>query len=343
MSKIRWGILGTGGIARQFAAALAESPTGELAAVGSRAQQTAEAFGEEFGVARRHASYDGLLADGEVDAVYNALPNHLHLGWTVKAARAGKHVLCEKPLTVNAAEAERMIAAVRQTDAFLMEAFMYRCHPQTARLVELVGEGAVGEVRVIEATFGYDMGDSDQAYENIRLRRDVAGGGIMDVGCYTMSMARLIAGAAAGLSAPAEPEHLAGAAHIGPRGEVDEWAGAVVRFPGDVVANLVCACRCGAGSVARVWGSGGSIEVPNPWKPVTGKIILRRRGKEPEDIEMATEVNCYTLEADVLAESLPAREAAYPCMTWDDSLGNMRALDRWRQAVGLSFDADRDA
>jgi len=341
MAKIGWGILGTGGIARQFAAALAASDTGELLAVGSRTQETADAFGEAFGVPRRYASYDGLLADGEVDAVYNSLPNHLHLEWTVKAARAGKHILCEKPLTVNAAEAQQMLDGVAETDAFLMEAFMYRCHPQTARLAELIREGAVGAVRVIEATFGYDLGDSDAAFENIRLRQDAAGGAIMDVGCYTVSMARLLAGAAAGLAGPAEPEQVSGAAHIGGRSRVDEWAGAAMRFPGDVVATLLCACRCNVPSVVRVWGSAGSLEVPEPWKPTEGRIVLRRAGKDPEEVLAASSGNCYSLEADVLAAGLPAREAPYPCMTWSDSLGNMRALDRWREAVGLVFDCEK--
>jgi predicted dehydrogenase len=342
MSKLKWGIIGTGGIAGSFARALGPSQTGELFAVGSRARETADDFGEKFSIPRRYGSYDDLLADDEVGAVYIALPNHLHLEWATKAARAGKHILCEKPLTVNATEAEQMLAAVGETDVFLMEAFMYRCHPQTARLIELIKEGAIGDVRVIQASFGYDLGDSDEAYNNIRLRNDVCGGSIMDVGCYTVSIARLVAGAALGSSEPAEPEELSGAAHIGERGRVDEWAGAVARFPNGIVANLICAARASVQSTVHVWGSQGDVEVPVPWNPRIGKLILKRAGSDPEEIQIPADAeSCYTLEADVVARSLSDREAAYPCMTWKDSINNMKALDRWRDSIGLIFDAEK--
>ncbi len=342
MDKLKWGIIGTGMIAAKFAQALEAAEQGTLYAVASRMQEQADAFGEKFRAPRRYGSYEEMLADGEVDAVYNALPNHLHLQWTAAAARAGKHVLCEKPLTVNAVEAEQMIEAVEAADVFLMEAFMYRCHPQTNRLIELIRDSAIGEVRVIQAAFGYDLGDSDAAYENIRLRSDVAGGSIMDVGCYTISMARLIAGASLGLEAPAEPERLEGVAHIGERGGVDEWAAASVRFPGDILASLACAARVRMDSKVRVWGSKGEIEVPVPWNPPVGKIVLRRYGADEEVIEVPSSANAYTLEADVVARSLPAHQASYPCMTWADSLGNMRALDAWRTSVGLAFEGEEE-
>jgi predicted dehydrogenase len=342
MSRIKWGIIGTGGIARTFASALGESKTGELIAVGSRTQKTADNFGEKFHIPRRYSSYDDLLADNHIDAVYIALPNSLHLEWTVKAARAGKHILCEKPLTVNAGEAEQMIAAIKEADVFLMEAFMYRCHPQTSKLAELIHDGAIGDIRFIQASFCYDMGDSDEAYSNIRLRNDVCGGGIMDVGCYTFSIARLIAGAALGMSKPAEPESLCGAAHIGKRGRVDEWASASVRFPNGIIANLLCACRASVPSTLYVWGTEGSMEIPDPWKPNVGRIILKRSGKETEELEIPAEASsCYTLEADAVARNLSKREAPYPCMTWDDSIDNMKALDQWRSSVGLVFDIEK--
>ncbi|MDW8364718.1 MAG: Gfo/Idh/MocA family oxidoreductase, partial [Abditibacteriales bacterium] len=193
--KLNWGILGTGRIAQTFAKAVINSNTGKLVAVGSRTQEAAERFGEEFQVPRRYGSYEELLRDDVVQAVYISLPNHLHAEWTIKCAQAGKHVLCEKPLTVNFAQAMTVIEAARYHGVFLMEAFMYRCHPQTARLVELIKEGVIGEVRLIQVSFAYNLGPK---YENIRLSNPCAGGGIMDVGCYTTSMARLIAGAAVG-------------------------------------------------------------------------------------------------------------------------------------------------
>jgi predicted dehydrogenase len=341
MTKLKWGIIGTGGIARTLAQALDASATGELYAVGSRAQETADEFGDTFGIAHRYASYEAMLADDKVQVVYNALPNHLHLEWTVKAVRAGKHVLCEKPLTVNAAEVEPMLSAVRAADVFLMEAFMYRCHPQTLKLVELIRDGSIGQVRVIQAAFSYDLGDSDAAYRNIRLRNDVCGGSIMDVGCYTTSMARLIAGAAMGLSGPAEPERLEGVAYISDRGRVDEYAAAVARFPGGVVADLVCGARARVASEVRIWGSEGSLEVPVPWKPQQGRVVLRRSGADAETIVVPAEVSAYTYEVDVVARHLEDRQAPYPCTTWDDSLGNMVALDKWRESIGLVFDTER--
>jgi predicted dehydrogenase len=343
MTKIKWGIMGPGGIARTFARSLPASETGELFAVGSRAQERAETFADQYDIPRRYGSYEDLLADGEVDAVYIALPNHVHLEWAVKTAQAGKAVLCEKPLTVNAAQAEQLFAAVEDTGVFFMEAFMYRCHPQTARLVELIRDGTIGEVRVIQVAFSYDLGDSDQAYANIRLRNDVAGGGIMDVGCYTASMSRLIAGAALGLTMPAEPESLKGMAHVGARGRVDEWAAAVAKFPGDILANMICGTRARVQSDLRVWGSDGSMVVPIPWKPIQGEIVLARNGEEPETIVVPARADCYALEADVVAAHMSRQQAPYPCMTWEDTLGNMRALDQWRASAGIVFDVEMGA
>src|SRR5579871_4511677 len=237
MKSLNWGILGTGKIARTLAQAIHDSQTGALVAVGSRTQEAADRFGTEFSIPKRYPTYHAMLEDPEVEAVYISLPNHLHAEWTVKCAEAGKHILCEKPFTVTAIEARPVIEAVKQHDVFLMEAFMYRCHPQTARLKQLVSEGAIGEVRLIQSNFCYNMGPR---YENIRLSNPAAGGGIMDVGCYTVSMARLIAGS--------EPEQVVGVAHIGPISRVDEQATASLRFPGGIVANLACATQVGADS-----------------------------------------------------------------------------------------------
>src|SRR5918911_2446977 len=155
---LRWGILGTGRIARTFAEGIAASESGTLIAVGSRAQETADRFADTYGVERRYASYEALLADPDVQAVYISLPNHLHATWTIRCAQAGKHILCEKPLTTNYGEAMTVVEEVRRCDVFLMEAFMYRCHPQTARLKQLIDEGAIGEVRLIQSNFSYNLG-----------------------------------------------------------------------------------------------------------------------------------------------------------------------------------------
>jgi predicted dehydrogenase len=333
MKTLNWGIMGTGKIAGTFAKGIAGSETGTLVAIGSRTQEAADRFGDEHNVVRRHPTYEALVADPDIDAIYISLPNHLHAEWTIRCAEAGKHILCEKPLTVNHAEAVTAIEAVRKHNVFMMEAFMYRCHPQTARLKALIDEKAIGEVRLIQSNFSYNMGPK---YENIRLSNPAAGGGIMDVGCYTTSMARLIAGA--------EPEVVTGVGHIGPISRVDEQATASLKFPGGIVANLACGTQVAAESELRIWGSAGSIRVPNPWFPGESgnKILLQRAGASgPEEILVDGGAGLYSIEADTVARFLVARQAPPPCMTWEDSLGNMATLDAWRHAVGLVFDVEK--
>jgi len=337
---LRWGILGTGRIAETLAKAIAESSTGTLVAIASRTAEAANRFADKYDIPRRHASYQRLLDDDEVDAVYIALPNQMHAEWAIKCARAGKHILCEKPLTTNLPQAMAVIEAVRYHDVFLMEAFMYRCHPQTAKLQQLIRAGAIGEVRLIQANFSYNMGPQ---YDNIRLQNECAGGGIMDVGCYTASMSRLIAGAALGRDF-AEPIEVKGCAHIGERSRVDEQATASLKFEGGIVANLACGCQVAVESVVRVWGSEGNIVVPNPWFPGKegNRILVKSAGRdEVEEIVIEAPASLYALEVDTVAAHLATRQAPSPCMTWQDSLGNMRTLDLWRESVGLKFDEEK--
>ena len=337
ISMLRWGILGAGGIAKTFAKALRSSETGELLAIGSRNQEKADRFGNEFDIPRRYSSYEALLADPDVQAVYIALPNHLHALWTIRCAEARKHILCEKPLATNYAEAMTAIEAARYHDVFLMEAFMYRCHPQTARLVQLIREGAIGDVRLIQAHFSFNM---QGPRDNIRQQNAAAGGGIMDVGCYCASMARLVAGAATGKPV-AEPTEVEGLAHVGEGSRVDEWATAALGFPGDILANLVCGIQLSVDPALRIWGSEGHIIVPNPWFPQesSNEILIFRDGEpEPETLQVEGGAQLYAIEADTVARHLSDRQGPPPCMTWEDSLGNMRTLDRWRKKIGLVFD-----
>ncbi len=355
-ARLAWGILGTGNIAHTFARGLAQSQTGRLLAVASRTQEKAAQFAAEFGALRSYGSYDDLLADPEVQAVYISLPNHLHARWTVRAAQAGKHILCEKPLASNYAEAMTAIEAARENDVFLMEAFMYRCHPQTAKLAELVREGVIGRVRLIQAHFAFDM---KGPRENVRQQNHSSGGGIMDVGCYTASMARLVAGAANGLPF-ANPmiardgyrsqTELKALGYINPDNRVDEWTMATVRFPGDIIASLTTGIQVRVDSALRIWGSDGNIIVPNPWFPGDprhggdegARIIINRDGQEPEEITVTTGGQyLYAIEADTVARHLADRQAPSPAMSWDDSLGNMLTLDAWRKEIGLVFDTEK--
>lgn len=364
--KLAWGILGTGQIAQTFARGLAASDTGYLLAVGSRTQAAADDFARKMGAARAYGCYEDLLADSNVAAIYISLPNHLHARWTVLCAEAGKHILCEKPLATNYPEAMTAVEAARRHGVFLMEAFMYRCHPQTAKLVELIRAGAIGDVRLIQAHFSYNMGGPR---DNIRQQNPAAGGGIMDVGCYCTSMARLIAGAALGqdFANPVTTSDgysrqmaLRAYAHIGADSRVDEWATAVLKFPHDILANLSCGIQVGVDPALRIWGSEGRLIVPNPWFPGDprfggdegARILLQRNGEtEPEEIVVPGGKPLYTIEADTVAQAVAQiqahadapRQAPSPAMTWADSLGNMLTLDAWRKDIGLVFDVEQPA
>lgn len=341
-NQLNWGILGTGSIARQFARGVQASETGCLAAVGSRAQESANQFGQEFGIRRCHGTYEDLLADPEVQAVYISTPHPHHAEWAIKAAEAGKHILCEKPLALNYAEAMAIVEAARLHDVFLMEAFMYRCHPQTARLVELIANGAIGEVRVIDSVFSFHSRYDPQA----RLfNPDLGGGSILDVGCYAVSMARLLAGAACGQPF-AEPLEVQGTGHLDEQTGTDMYAVANLKFPGGVLARLSTGVHVAQDSVVRVYGSEGSITVPSPWIPAReggeSRILVSRRGSDqPEEILVQSDRPLYSLEADTVARYIDDRQAPPPAMTPEDTLGNMKVLDAWRSAIGLVYPVER--
>jgi len=349
--KIKWGILGAGAIGSTFARNLKSSRTGELYAVASRSQEKADKFGDEFGAPKRYGSYEAMLADKDVDAVYICTPHTLHAEWAIKSANAGKHILVEKPFALNQWEATAIFEAATLNKVFAMEAFMYRCHPQTAKLVELVKSGVIGEVRLIQATFGFQAGFNAESrlYNN-----DLAGGGIMDVGCYTVSMARLIAGAAIGKDF-ADPTEVKGSAHLGQTG-VDEWAAATLKFPSPtkdgkapgIVAQLATAVTQNLENVVRIFGSKGKIFVGNPWvadrnKAENTTIVVNVNGeKEAREIKVESAVTSFTLEADFAGDAILAgkTQAAAPAHTWDDVMSQMRTLDRWRDTIGLAYDVE---
>jgi len=338
MSKaLNWGIIGTGTIAHIFAGGIARSSTGTLLAVGSRTQDAADSFGEIWHVPRRYGSYAELLMDKDVQAVYISTPHPLHAEWAIKAAEAGKHILCEKPLALNYAQAETMIEAARRNDVFLMEAFMYRCHPQTEKLVELIRSGVIGRVCVIQATFSFQSEDDPKGR---LLNNALGGGGILDVGCYCASAVRLVAGAANGQGF-CDPVRVVGAGHIGET-LVDEYAVAALSFPGGIIAELFTGVRVNGGSTLHIYGADGSIFVPSPFTPRSGEslsIVVKKDGEEEREIFVANNADLYALEADTVAKYIDARQA--PAMNWEDSLGNMRTLDQWRAEVGVAYAAEQ--
>jgi predicted dehydrogenase len=328
--RVKWGILATGGIAHQFAGGLKASKTGELAAVGSRAIETATAFTEKHG-GKPYASYEAVLADPDVQAIYIATPHHMHYDWTIRCAEAGKAILCEKPFTLNALEAQRALNEVRKNKVFFMEAFMYRCAPQTQKAKELVDSGAIGELLAINAEFSFAAGKS---WANFRTDGALGGGGLMDVGVYPISLCRLLAGS--------EPEVAFYAPKISEKG-YDEHGSGCMRFPNGVTAHFGCGIHSNTKNHALIYGTEGMIELDNPWKIYTGsKMTLHRNGKDPEVFEMGmTNDELYGVEADTVAQFLEAKECPY--MSLEDTLGNMRTLDMLRESAGMRFAAEATA
>ncbi len=333
-TKLKWGILGTGNIAHAFAKGIDASKSGELVAVGSRSQESADKFGVEYSISSKHGSYEALLADPNVQAIYISTPHPLHAEWAIKAARAGKHILCEKPLTINYPEAMTVVEAARANGVILMEAFMYRCHPQTVKIVELIKAKTIGDVKLIRASFGFsaDFNPKSRLFD-----KELGGGGILDVGCYTASMTRLIAGAALG-KAFADPLEVKAVGFLGETG-VDEYTTAILKFDSDIIAQIATGVHLNIDNAVHVFGTQGSMTIPDPWFCGQSKIIINKDGKS-EEISVEAGENLYAYEADAFAQSVESGVVSSPFMAPADTLGNMRLLDMWRKEIGLEYSND---
>lgn len=324
---VRWGILATGNIADVFGKAVQNTISGVVTACASRTEASANAFAERFDC-RAHGSYQALIDDAEIDAIYISTPHPMHAEWTVQALAAGKAVLCEKPMGVSFGETMAMVHTARQSNTFLMEAFMYRCHPQTLTMQALCDSGDIGEVKHIEATFGFN---APYKPESRLFSSDLAGGGIMDVGCYPVSIARLIMGS--------EPEDITVSGALTESG-VDAYSTALLRFSGDRSASIGTGVQLGLDNQVRIYGSRGRITLDAPWHP--GKLgrdwsfTLDRDGSKPETISGSCEP-LYVLEADEVARCLAEGSIESPHMTHADSLGNATVLDNWRAGLNLTF------
>jgi predicted dehydrogenase/aryl-alcohol dehydrogenase-like predicted oxidoreductase len=339
--KMKWGILGTGRIAHSFAHGLQSSDSGVLEAVGSRKAETVDLFASEFDAPSTYADYESLLTDPAVDAVYISTPHPFHAYWAIQCARAGKHILCEKPITLNHADTMAVVEAALEAGVFLMEAFMYRCHPQTIKLVDLIRSGAIGEVKMVQAAFGGQAGPSP---EGRLLNNKLGGGGILDMGCYPVSLSRLVAGIAVGQDFD-DPVEVSGMGHLGAETRIDEYAAALLQFEGGIIAQVSTGVRLRQENSARIYGTDGWIHMPHPWIPARHggewSFTLHLAGKdEPETIEGTEPRGLYGVEADTFARSIEAGRALPPAMSTDDTLGNMRALDAWRNALGLIYDEE---
>ncbi len=306
---MKWGIVSTADINRKVIPGAHASEKVELLAVASRDQARADAYAREWEIPRAYGTYEALLADPEIEAVYISLPNTMHAEWSIKALEAGKHVLCEKPFTRHPEEVDDAFDTAERTGLLLSEAFMYRHNPQTKRLTQLVAEGAIGELRVIRSAFSYSLYDVD----NIRLRTDVEGGALMDVGCYCVSGSRLLGG---------EPVAVHGEAWVGPSGT--DWTfGGLLRFPNDVIATFDCATALPNRDEMEAIGSEGSLFLDDPWHCVNPVIELRREGGI-ELIELERE-DSYRLELENMSDAI--RGEAELLLGRDDALGQARTLE----------------
>jgi len=310
MNKLRWGLLSTARINQALLPPLRASARNELTAVASRDLQRAEAYANERDIPRVFGSYEAMLADPDVDIIYNPLPNSLHTEWTIKATQAGKHVLCEKPLTLTVEEVDAITAAAQQAGVVIMEAFMYRHHPQTLKVKELVESGAIGKLQLIRGSFTFNISDEN----DVRLNASLGGGSIWDVGCYPISYARLIAGA--------EPVEVYGWQITGTSG-VDESFFGQLRFPNDVYAQFDCGFRTPHRAHLELVGNEGSLTIAQPFNPGLNVEILQISGDKEQVIKIPDE-DLYLGEVENMADAILHGHA--PRMSLNDSRNNVATI-----------------
>jgi xylose dehydrogenase (NAD/NADP) len=306
---VSWGFLSTANINDKLLAGAAESDRADVIAVASRDAARAEAYARERGIERAYGSYEELLADPDVEAVYISLPNSLHVEWSIRALEARKHVLCEKPLSRRAADVERAFDVAEESGRLLMEAFMYRHNPQTARLKELTDGGAIGRLRLVRAAFSFSLTDG----ENVRLNSSLDGGGLMDVGCYCVSGTRLLGG---------EPERVYGEQVLGESG-VDEVFTGTMRLPGDVLAQFDAGLVLPVRDELEAIGEDGSLFLDDPWHCKRPVIELRTAGGVEE---IAVEpADSYRLQLENISDAI--RGEAEPLLGREDAVGQARAIE----------------
>jgi len=309
VDAVKWGIISTADINRKVIPGAHASPKVDLVGVASRDRARAEAYAREWEIPRAYGSYEELLEDPEIEAVYISLPNTMHSEWSIRSIEAGKHVLCEKPFSRHPEEVAAAFDVAERAGRFLSEAFMYRHNPQTKRLKQLVDDGAIGELRLVRTAFSYGLYDAD----NIRLRTDVEGGALMDVGCYCVSGARLLGG---------EPESVHGQAWFGETGTDWVFTGEL-RFPGNALAHFDCGTAMTNRDELEVAGSEGSLFVDDPWH-CNVPVIELRRDDGVERIELERE-DSYRLELENVSDAI--RGEGELLLGRDDAMGQVRAIE----------------
>jgi predicted dehydrogenase len=320
--KIRWGILSTARIGRNAVIpALQASPMAEVLAVASRDGEKAASFAKDLNIPRSYEGYETLLADPDIDAVYNPLPNHLHYPWTVRAAEAGKHILCEKPLALNVEQCEQMITATRTNGVQLMEAFMYRYHPRILEAHQMVKAGNIGEIRTIESAFCFMLTHKD----DIRLKPEMGGGALMDVGCYCVNLSRLLAGR--------EPVSVNARANWNVSGVDDQLTG-IIDFGEGLMAHFDCGFNQASRQHCMVSGTEGYLELPMAFNMGTVETHIHRVTDAGHTHDHAfPAVDMYRLMAEDFMQAIAGRPLRFPI---EDALGNMRVI----QALLISANQD---
>lgn len=315
MNKLCWGILSTSRFAQQkIVPAMKSCHYAEVTAIASRDRQKGAEVAARLGIDRVHESYEALLADPEIDVIYNPLPNHLHVPLTIAALEAGKHVLCEKPIGLDAADAERLLDASRRYPHLkVMEAFMYRFHPQWQKARQLVREGRIGKVSTIQSVFSYFNDDP----ANVRNREGIGGGGLLDIGCYSISLSRFIF--------EAEPRRVIGIIEDDPQFRVDRLASAILDF-GDRTSTFTCSTQMTPYQRVQIFGASGRIEIEVPFNPVPdlpARIIVESEGKIEETVFDLC--NQYTIQGDLF--SLAVINNSPVPTPLEDAVANMRVID----------------
>jgi predicted dehydrogenase len=308
---LNWGLLSTARINRALIPPLQVSKRNHLLAVGSRSQETADAYAKEKKIERAYGSYEALLADPDIDVIYNPLPNHLHAEWTIKAVQAGKHVLCEKPLALSVDEVDAIHSAARQHGRVVAEAFMYRHHPQTLKVQELVKSGSLGTVKLIRGSFGFFL----DREEDIRLLDPAMGGGsIWDVGCYPISYARAVLGG--------NPLEVFGWQVAGKSG-VDLTFVGQMKFSNNVLAHIDCSFDIPLYWGVEILGSEGSLKIPSPFKPQVNEKIYLTRGDDTETIKVKGQ-ELYIGEVEDMADAILLGHD--PLISLNDSRANVAVI-----------------
>src|SRR3989441_4822057 len=314
MQKVRWGVLSTATIGTgQVIPAMQQGTYCEIAAIASRSPEKAQAAAAQLGIPKAYGSYEELLADPEIDAIYNPLPNHLHVPWSIKALQAGKHVLCEKPIALTSAEGQTFVDVARQYPHLkVMEAFMYRFHPQWQRARQLVLEGDIGELRTIQSFFSYFLADPN----NVRNRADSGGGAMLDIGCYTISLARFIFGA--------EPRRVLGILEYDPQFKIDRLASGILDF-GLGTSTFTCATQLSPYQRVNIFGTQGRVEIEIPFNapPDRPCKIWYQHGEETEEILLDV-CNQYTIQGDLYSQAV-LNDTVVPTPI-EDAVANMKVI-----------------